>query len=260
MKKLFLTVFAVLTVSSFAFAAEQETPASVYAKIIGQSYLEKYQSIIIDKELSSTQLPKGMTIKSKTYFDGGRFREETKTTDAGGQTMNIITIFTSSDTYISYDSGENYFSMGTALMDEIGSNIKNIEPFTPLAVLGEKLETLNGAECYVIEDNGGGLNRKFYIEKKTYNVVKSVISNEELLIVTDMSNYKKVDKYSAPFLMKVLVQQKTGDKQVVESVIKLISVQFNPAIKADLFIPKNVTALPEIPGIGNIQDMIKSIF
>ncbi|MCL2145443.1 MAG: hypothetical protein FWH43_08150 [Endomicrobia bacterium] len=263
MKKLFLALFAVAVFTAFSFAAakENETPSSIYAKVIDRSYIGKYQSIIIDKELSSTRLPQGITVKSKTYFAGGKFREETKTKDADDQTMDITTIFTPSDTYISYD-GENYFSLGSAFIDEISENLKNIDPFSPFAVLQQKLETMNGAECYVIEDNAGGVNRKFYIEKKTYNVVKSVISNDEFLIVTDMSNYKKVNKYTAPFAIKLLVKQKTGEKEVVESAIKITSVQFNPAIEADMFTPKNVIKLPNIniPGIGNVKDIIQSIF
>ena len=261
MKKLLLTAFAFLFAASFVFAADisSETPTSIYAKILNQSYIGKYKTIIIDKSLASTQLPAGMSVKSKTYYADNKFREETTMTDDKGKPVNIVTIFTSSDTYVSYDSGANFFSIGAAFMDEVGANIKNIDPFTPQAAIKEKTETVNGAECYVIEDNGGGLERKFYVEIKTYNVMKSIISNDDVLIVTDMSDYKKVDKYTAPFTMKILVKQKTGEKQTIESTIKIRDIQFNPRINNTLFQPNNVMPLPEIPGM-NIKEMIQSMF
>ncbi|MDR1195825.1 MAG: hypothetical protein LBL00_05030 [Endomicrobium sp.] len=262
MKKLFLALLLTMAVFSFAVAAEQikETPASIYAKIIDKSYIDKYKSIIIDKELTSTHLPNGMSVKSKTYFSGNKFREETTTNDPSGQAINIITIFTSSNTYISYNQGESFFALGASLIEEISSNIKNIDPLTSQAVLNEKTETVNGSECYFIEDNGGGVSRKFYVETKTYHVLKSIISTDEMLIVTDMSDYRKVDKYTGPSTMKILIRQKTGEKQTIESTIKISSIQFNPSINNGIFIPKNVSDLPNIPGLGNIKDMIQSLF
>jgi hypothetical protein len=161
---------------------------------------------------------------------------------------------------MSYNQGESYFSLGASLIEEISSNIKNMDPLTPQAVLSEKTGTVNGSECYFIEDNGGGVSRKIYVETKTYHLIKSVISTDEMLIVTDMSDYKKVDKYTGPSMMKVIVQQKTGEKQVIESTIKISSIQFNPSINNGIFIPKNVSAIPDIPGLGNIKDMIQSLF
>ncbi|MCL1901532.1 MAG: outer membrane lipoprotein-sorting protein [Endomicrobia bacterium] len=260
MKKLLLPFFIMFAAVSFAAAAGNHTPASIYAKIIEKSYIGKYQSIIIDKDISSTQLPDGTTVKSRTYFAGGKFREETKTKNASGQTMNIVTIFTPADTFVSYDAGENFFSLGISLIDEISSSIKNIEPFTPLAVLRDKTEIVNGAECYVIEDESNGMQRRMYVEKKTSHLVKSVVSGEDMLIITELSDYRKVDKYTAPFLMNIIIKQKTGEKQTIESTIKITSIQFNPAINADIFIPKNVTKLPNIPGLDNIQDIIQSLF
>jgi hypothetical protein len=99
-----------------------------------------------------------------------------------------------------------------------------------------------------------------YVEKKTSHLVKSVVSGEDMLIITELSDYRKVDKYTAPFLMNIIIKQKTGEKQTIESTIKITSIQFNPAINADIFIPKNVTKLPNIPGLDNIQDIIKSLF
>lgn len=260
MKKLFIAVFGIVLAASFASAANKETPASIYEKIIDRSYVGKYQSIIIDKEVISSQMPDGLTVKSRTYFADDKFREETQTKDKGEQSLSIVTIFTSSDTFISYDGGERFFSIGTSLVEEIGENIKNIDPFSTTAILHEKTETINGSECYVIEDNSDGVNKKFYIEKKTYNPLKSVISTDEMLVVTDMSDYKKVNKYTAPFTIRILFQQKTGDKQVIDSTVKISSVQFNPAIDKNIFTPKNVSALPDIPGMGNIKEMLQSLF
>jgi hypothetical protein len=160
MKKIFLTLFFVAAVFSFVFAAEQnkETPASIYAKIIDKSYIGKYKSIIIDKEITSTQLSKGVFVKSKTYFSGNKFREETTSAYPDGQTINIVTIFTSSDTYLSYNQGESFFSLGSSLVEEISS------------------------------------------------------------------------------------------------------IQFNPSINDGIFIPKNVSAIANIPGLGNVKDVIQSLF
>lgn len=260
MKKIVLAALTIFLSVSFALAASDETPASIYAKVIDKSYIGKYKSIIIDKEISSSELPKGMSIKSRTYFADNIYREDTRTKDESGRTMNIITVFSASDTYISYDAGNSFFSMGSSLIDQISSNLKNIDPFTALAVLNEKAETVNGKECYVIEDNGGGYSRKFYIEKKTYNVVKSIVSNEDILIVTEMSDYRKVSKYSAPFSISILFHRKKEDKETVNSTIKISSIQFNPSINKNIFIPKNVSKLPNIPGIENIQDMLQSLF
>ncbi|MDR2426432.1 MAG: outer membrane lipoprotein-sorting protein [Endomicrobium sp.] len=260
MKKLFLVLILTVMTFSFAMASDKETPSSIYEKILEKSYIGKYKSIIIDKELTSTQISNGMSIRSKTYFAYDKYREETATKDTSGQTINIITIFTSSDTYMSYNQGETFLSFGTSLIDEISSNIKNIDSFTLHAVLKEKMETVNGSECYAIEDNGMGINRKFYVEKKTYNLLKSIISTEEMLIVTELSNYKKVDKYTGPFTIQLLIRKKTGDKQTIESNIKIHSIQFNPSINSEIFSPKNVSAIPNIYGIGNIKDMLQSIF
>ena len=260
MKKILFAAFAVLLSVSFALAQKAETPDSIYAKVTANSYIGKYKSIIIDKEISSSQLPKAMTVKSRTYFADDVYREDTLTTNDSGQEMKIITIFNALNTYISYDAGKSFFSLDTSLSEQITSNLKNIDPFTGFARLKDKTEKLDGKDCYVIEDNAGGYDRKVYIEKKTYNVVKNIMSSEEMLIVTEMSDYRKVDKYTAPFSISILLRQNTGDKKVIDSKIKISSIQFNPSINKDIFIPKNVSKLPNIPGIENIQDMLQSLF
>lgn len=262
MKKLFSAVFIMFIAVSFAAAAEKgkETPASIYEKIIEKSYVGKYKSLIMDKELASSQLPGGMSVKSKTYYANDKFREETTTQDQNGQTINIVTIFTPEDTFISYDAGENFFSMGATLIDEISANTKDIDPFSSEAVLLDQTESINGKECYLIEDIGDGLNKKFYVEKKTYNLVKILFSNDEVAVTTDMSNYKKVNKFTAPYNIKMLIERKGEETQTLESEIKVLSMQFNPSIKEDMFVPKNVSSLPDMPGMGDIKEMIQSIF
>jgi len=265
MKKLFFIAFTLFLGFSLAQAAnttnakETPTPASIYAKIQAKSYVGKYSSIILDKEMTSTKLPKGMSVKSKTYFLKDRFREETITKDANNKTVSIVTIFTSSDTYISYDSGENYFSLGMGFMDKVKENIKDIDPFTPEAKLQDKTETINGIECYVIDDLGGGLNRRVYVDAKNYNIIKSITANDEMKVITDLSNYKKVKDFEIPLTTKVVLQQMTGNKEVIESTIKLTDVKIDTKLNASLFVPKNVTPLPDIPGM-NIKELLESMF
>ena len=264
MKKLLFTALALMLSFSTAQAADKKraeplTPASIYEKIEAKSYAGKFSSLIIDKEVTSTKLPKNMTVKSKTYFSDDRFREETAVKDGDGKTLSIVTIFTSSDTYASYDSGENYFSLGSSFMEKVKDNIKNIDPFTPEAKLLEAKETVNGIECYVLTDLGGGLDRTVYVDAKTYNIIKSVISNGEIKVITDFSNYKKVKDFDIPFTTKVTLQKLTGTKEVIESAIKLLDVKIDPKLNPSIFVPKNVTPLPNIPGL-DIKGMLESMF
>ncbi len=257
MKKLVLA--AVFTLSLATFAVAQETPASIYEKIIKNSFAGNFKTLIIDKELYSTQIPAGMKIESKTFISENKFREETISTDENEKTSSIVTIFTSSDTYISYDSGENFFSLGTSFLENISDNIKDIQPFSGNAKLLEKTENVDGKECYVIEDVSDNINMTFYIEKKTYFIVKTVFVNGQLRITSHMSDYEKVKKYYTPNTTKVIMEQLTGSKLVTESTIKIKSVKFNPKINDSIFEPKNVLPLPEIPGF-NIKEMIEDMF
>ena len=142
MKKLVFALFmAVMPV--FALNAA-ETPRSIYDKMIGKGFSGKFDTLIIDKKIYSSQLPKGMAVESKTYFSDGKFREETSVTDEKGQKMFIVTVFTSSDTFVSYDSGQNYFALGESFIEQVSANLKEIEPFTPLAQLSPKTEKANG--------------------------------------------------------------------------------------------------------------------
>ena len=106
---------------------------------------------------------------------------------------------------------------------------------------------------------GGGLNRKFYVEKKSYNLIKSVISNDEIKIITELADYRDVDGFSAPFNTKIMTQQLQGDKKATESSVIITDLKINPKIDGSLFDMKNVSKLPKIPGF-DISDMVKSMF
>ena len=68
MKKVFLLFFALFMINSIALATD-ETPASLHTKILEQSFVNKFNSLIIDKEIFSTQMPKGMPKKQTSFGD-----------------------------------------------------------------------------------------------------------------------------------------------------------------------------------------------
>ena len=256
MKKVFLMFFALfITVS---IAAANETPASIHQKMLEKSYADKFTSLIIDKDIFSSQLPDGMNVKSKTFLSADRFREETTTKDKDGNTANIIMIFTSSDTYLSYSTGENFYSLGTSFMDKISSGLKNIDPFSAGAKLLETTEKIAGKQCFVIEDTIEGFNSIFYIDKKNFLLLKSITKNNEMEVVTELSDYKKTDKFMAPHTTKVTIKQTGNDKEMI-STIKITSLEFNPNINETLFAPKNVIAFPDIPGM-DMKSLFDSLF
>lgn len=255
MKKLFLLLFALFMTASVS-ASAAETPQSIHKKMLERSYADKFDSLIIDKELSSSQLPQGMAVKSKTFFSADRFREETTTKDDAGNTANVIIIFTKDNTYLSYNAGENFYALGSAFMDKISSSLKNIEPFSEQAKLLEKTEKIGGKQCYVIEDSIEGFNTVFYIDKKNFLLLKSVSSTAEMTITTELSEYKKVEKFMTPYITKVTISQGSDE---VTSTIKITSIEFNPKIEEALFAPKNVMDFPDIPGM-DIKGMFDSLF
>ncbi len=255
MKKVFLLFFALFMINSIALATD-ETPASLHTKILEQSFVNKFNSLIIDKEIFSTQMPKGMTLKSKTFLSGDKFREESITKDPEGNISNITMIFTKDDTYLSYNTGEVFYALGTSFMDKISSTLKNIEPFSDSAKLLEKTEKINGRKCYVVEDIIEGVKTVFYIDKENFLLLKSIASSAGMIIDTELSDYKKVDKFMTPYTTKVSVKQ-NGREMI--SKIKITSIEFNPKISEDLFVPKNVMSFPKIPGF-DIKSLVESLF
>jgi hypothetical protein len=77
-----------------------ETPATLYGKVAKKSYFGKFETVLIDKEINSTELPFGTVVKSKTYFTKEKAREDTSLSNFLGAPINFITIFTKENTYI----------------------------------------------------------------------------------------------------------------------------------------------------------------
>lgn len=264
MKKVIALTLSFLFISiSSAFANNKDflTPSEIHQKIIENSYIAKFDSLIIDKEISAKtpQMPHIAKMKSKTYFSKDKLREETQTKGEDGKDILLVSIFTMKDSFISFDNGMNFFSLGFSVIDKVSENLKDIPPFSENAVLKDNTENINGFECYIIEDT---LNKNesqiFYIDKDNYNIVRSISNSKDEITITDILSYKKIEGFNIPTLSKLTVRQKNQQSSAYETVIKIIDFKANPNIKPSTFIPQNVSALPNIPGF-NIED-IKDIF
>jgi hypothetical protein len=263
MKKFLLCLsFVFFQAAPFAFGQEgaaAETPASLYEKVAAKSYFGKFNTIIIDKDIASTDLPSRVKVKSRTYFSKDKAREETFLSDPLGVQLNFITIFTKQNTFVSYDSGINFHPLNEILITRVTDIVQKADYFSPSdSKISKNLYDLNGKKCYVIGENYEDLQKLTFIEKDSYLILRiSVPNGKDERIVTDMSEYKKVKDFYVPFKIRVAVEN-LKEKTSSVSEIKITDFKTGLGINPSLFTPSNVSDMPDIPGF-NIRDLLKSI-
>ena len=240
--------------------AIDETPAALHKKVAERSYLGKFKTFVIDKEVTSMELPQGTSLRSRTYFIKGKAREETFLLNPLGMQITFITIFTKENTYISYDNGAKFQPFNEVLITRINNIINKADYFSQSASkVSKNFYNLNGRQCYVVGENFGGSQKLTFIEKDSYLILRIVVPNgKNERTVTDMSDYRNIQGVSIPFNIRVSAEN-LKEKTASVTEIKITNFQPNLNLNPALFIPSNVSQTYEAHPVFDIKGILKNI-